>query len=660
MIINEIRFENFGLYGGKQNIILSTNDKEKNIVLIGGKNGCGKTTLFEGIRLCFYGYRTHGGLKKEYHKYLRNHVHHGKNGSSINNASITVLFTHENLGKKDTYEITRSWTNNQETNESFSVIRNGLVLDEVEQDQWDHFINDMIPIGLSELFFFDGEKIQNLAEDKTDKTELSKSFKSLLGIDLIERLNSDLEIYMIKELKDKGAKGIKEKIEKFETKIFNKEKEAELLRQEKASIQNRLEYITLKIDSEENKIVKEGGLFSRKREKLKDELNRINKDIENFENKIKEYANDLLPFAFAIDLSKKLKNRLEYEVTIRENRIGYKKIKDTLSKFNNKLRTKKISDNINLSQKQINLINSNMLDLFEEEFGEHEDEFIFVHDISQNENKKLLELISKATTESKTNIIKWTSFLEKSHVRQQIIIKELQFAPPDETISPFLEKVKELNTEVGKLQSENSQKIEQIRKSEWELENIKRDLIKEKNRLFEKGDLDRRLKTVNKIKKVLQKYHSNIIEFRVEDFNKSFLTYFNKIARKKNIFTNVELNKNDYSVTLFKEDNKKIQKSQLSAGEKQIYAVAVIWTLTKLSRRSLPFIIDTPLGRLDSDHRETLINNFFPKASKQVIILSTDTEIDKKYMDQLKPHINKCYHLDYNDDHTIIKEGYFW
>ena len=126
------------------------------------------------------------------------------------------------------------------------------------------------------------------------------------------------------------------------------------------------------------------------------------------------------------------------------------------------------------------------------------------------------------------------------------------------------------------------------------------------------------------------------------------------------MFNKIEVDPVDYSVTLYKKGGKKIPKSQLSAGEKQIYAIAVLWTLIKISGRPLPFIIDTPLGRLDLDHRKNLVKNFFPKASHQLIILSTDAEVDKNYLNQLDQNIRKTYKLNYDSGKTEITPGYFW
>ena len=115
-------------------------------------------------------------------------------------------------------------------------------------------------------------------------------------------------------------------------------------------------------------------------------------------------------------------------------------------------------------------------------------------------------------------------------------------------------------------------------------------------------------------------------------------------------------------MTLVSREGRYIPKAQLSAGEKQIYAIALLWALRAVAARPLPIIIDTPLGRLDSNHRQNLVEHYFPNASHQVIVLSTDTEIDETYFRELEPFISHAYHLVYDEgsESTHAEEGYFW
>ena len=104
-----------------------------------------------------------------------------------------------------------------------------------------------------------------------------------------------------------------------------------------------------------------------------------------------------------------------------------------------------------------------------------------------------------------------------------------------------------------------------------------------------------------------------------------------------------------------------VPRSSLSAGEKQLMVIAILWALAKCSKKKLPVIIDTPLSRLDSIHRKALIESYFPYASDQTIILSTDSEIDAQDYELMKDNVGDEFILMYDDDSksTTIHRGYF-
>jgi DNA sulfur modification protein DndD len=104
-----------------------------------------------------------------------------------------------------------------------------------------------------------------------------------------------------------------------------------------------------------------------------------------------------------------------------------------------------------------------------------------------------------------------------------------------------------------------------------------------------------------------------------------------------------------------------LPKARLSAGEKQLFAIAVLWALAKTARRSVPVVVDTPLGRLDAEHRERLLTEYFPHVSHQVIVLSTDTEVDVEAAKLLEPHLTRQLLLahDAATATTRVEQGYF-
>ncbi|EFA74122.1 conserved hypothetical protein [Raphidiopsis brookii D9] len=227
------------------------------------------------------------------------------------------------------------------------------------------------------------------------------------------------------------------------------------------------------------------------------------------------------------------------------------------------------------------------------------------------------------------------------------------------------------------------QKIRELAEKEWSRANTNLEIL---NRQFINltTTIDKTKKELNSYTNKNLKYRSNqhLIDsvHRVQENLKLFkekltLRKLNKLEEEvKNCFLyllhksdlvyRVGIDSKSFQLSLYDLHGKLVPKHRLSAGEKQLLAIAFLWGLAKVSGKQLPVAIDTPLGRLDSSHRNNLLERYFPTASHQVILLSTDTEIARKEIAILREHqaIAREYVLEYDSGkrETSIKEGYFW
>ena len=175
-------------------------------------------------------------------------------------------------------------------------------------------------------------------------------------------------------------------------------------------------------------------------------------------------------------------------------------------------------------------------------------------------------------------------------------------------------------------------------------------------------ELTTRLRMVENVQPVLSMYADRLTQSKMESLRHTAAACFTQLCRKGDLIQRLEVDPCTFEVTLYDQQNRPLPKDDLSAGEKQIYAISMLWGLAKTSGRPLPMIIDTPLGRLDSDHRKNLIERYFPEVSHQVMILSTDTELDRYYFEMLLPHISHACYLEYDpvEGATTSREGYFF
>ena len=168
--------------------------------------------------------------------------------------------------------------------------------------------------------------------------------------------------------------------------------------------------------------------------------------------------------------------------------------------------------------------------------------------------------------------------------------------------------------------------------------------------------------TGNKVIEAMEKLSQDLIKDKISELELEFNKVFQRLTRKKDMAHQVRINPENFKIELIDKLGNIVNKKRISSGEKQIYAFSMLESLGKVSGRALPFIVDTPLGRLDSKHRTRLVENFFPKIGQQVIVLSTDTEVDSEFYDALAPHIGQSYEIVYNESEgsSSLDSGYFW
>lgn len=668
MLLTKLSIENFGLFEENYSFDLTTKDplsgKVKPIILFGGKNGAGKTTLFEAFRICLYGntlpeFRLR---KVSYEEYIKRKVHRSPSIEKQSaSAAISLDFEYARLGKVDRYNIERKWhVTHEEVDEQFHVTANGKDLEELEKSQWQDFVNEMIPIGVSKLFFFDGEQIQVLAEDETDEIHLKDSFFSLLGLDLVDRLRSDLDIRLAKSVKDANSLFGK-KFDDITAEKQRLEEEKERILQDNAHQKNILEIRKKTAARLEDELSREGGHFAKKRDELKDKKSLLEAKIEQVDKQIVKLCESLLPFTFAPQYCILLKKRLIEEearqsavtAASQVNKVLTSVEKATIARINN----------LDIGREESRKLISDIKQIFNNaaHTGSKESSISMIHHLSRIEQAKVLSWIESVLDEIPLLIKDLTNESERLTTELQKTADLLNKAPADEVIGPIFKEISTVNRDIGNIEAmikSNTEKISQIDYKMVHVNASLRDLDKERR---EHTSLERGLALAQKVQDALEEYETRLKKEKLEQLSESLSECLNELMHKE-IFQRVSINPDTFAVTLYDKGNNAVSKDQLSAGEKQIYAIAILWALARTSGRPLPFIIDTPLGRLDSDHRLNLVQNFFPVASHQVIIFSTDTEIDEKYFEELSEHIAHSYKLEYDSQYgkTKIQPGYFW
>src|SRR5207248_6223611 len=175
-------------------------------------------------------------------------------------------------------------------------------------------------------------------------------------------------------------------------------------------------------------------------------------------------------------------------------------------------------------------------------------------------------------------------------------------------------------------------------------------------------DARRMMELAGRTRETMQMFLKLVTASKIDRLSALITESFRYLLRKQSLVERIIIDPLTFAITLYDQAGQAIAKPRLSEGEKQIFAISVLWGLARASARPLPAVIDTPMARLDAAHRQNLIERYFPNASHQVVIFSTDTEVDRHYYQGLQPAIARAYHLRYDEraKRTVGEEGYFW
>lgn len=663
MILTRLAVKNYGVFR-EQAFDLLPKSNEKPIILFGGKNGAGKTSLFEAVKLCLYGpaFRGERMSDPKYEKFLRDKINRNPDAPFLTEAWISLEFKHIQFGKVDTYSVKRYWENTgAHVKESMEVFKNSQLLADIEMDQWQDFVNELIPQGVAKLFFFDGEQIQNLAEDEKNNLHLKESFDSLLGLDIIERLSIDLK-YLSSRLRRQLTGDTNNNLTLLYDEQSQLKKELDAVNTEVSQIQNNIRSLKGQIQRQEELIAKEGGGYAAKRHELKINRDILEAQIKEAENLIREMCAGLLPFAISAEYSENVKQQLMAEDNYLQSLAAKKSLDKKLYEILERVSSDEFWTGLRLEENLRIKLLDRISRIIDEKIRSSEiTKPIVIHNLSGPDQQKVLGWIDEALTQAPTRIKELSENLEKLTRERQEIEKMLLRSPPEEVLHPYIQQLNKLHTDLGAEEQKLLNSEEKRKAVRFKIDEVVRKLFKEHEKQKQEELQSNKQELIDKTKLLLQDYLTRIREQRLKELQGHLLSSLNHLLHKK-LFERVVIDSKDFSVTLYDVYGNAIPKEQLSAGEKQIYAIAMLWALAKTSGRPLPFIIDTPLGRLDSDHRLNLVSNFFPYAGHQVIIFSTDTEIDQQYFEELEPFISRAYHLAFDKTRgaTTVSDGYFW
>ena len=662
MLLTKVVINDFGVYRGRNEFDFQTKP-DKPIILCGGTNGAGKTTLFESIMLCFYGQNSFEQKisQKQYHDRILSKIHRylgTKKAADETSIIIEFQFAHE--GKIIEYQVMRMWQNNDgKIDESFTIKKKNpsdekfVNLDSVEESVWQSFIEQLIPKGIVKLFFFDGEQIQKIADEGEEDKHIKSSFDSLLGLDLVKQLIDDIGLTLLRNSKGETKK-ILDEINLLTKEKDESEKKMENLRDKQIDLQVKIKSLQKKVDVQETNFKKIGGQFARKREERTIEKARLESKLENVEKEIRELCSDILPFSLIPKQMEEVKNEIKADQQKIQDSFEKSILEKNFQDLLNSIKSESFLSNATNDVKQN--VTKQIDELLKNKIESVSNPTKTAYNLSTDDMNQTIQLIDEIDSSSEQKIESLVkTFNVVSNSLEQIKVG-LESAPRDDEMGPIFSELTQTTRELGELENE----LEHLQDLEAQ-ENSLIALVNSKIRinLTKKHEDKKRmagLEIGSNVQEVLEDYAKSLRSKKLELLEKYILDKLQVLLHKQNFIEKISIDKETFQVKLYKGNDDEITKDMLSKGELQMYATAVVWGLALTSGRPLPFMIDTPLARLDEDHRTSVVEQFYPKASHQTIILSTDSEVNFEYYKKLEPYISNSFVIQYDSDKGSTKK----
>ncbi|MEL4896623.1 DNA sulfur modification protein DndD [Crocosphaera sp. Alani8] len=667
MLFTELVLENFGPYAGKNIINLRTekDNETRPIILIGGMNGGGKTTLMDAIRLALYGQRAQCSTRNNlsYSDFLIQGIN---NKTPLGGETrIELVFEHFIDDQWKEIRIVRRWNQQlKDGKDSLGILETGGPdnydwPNKALAETWDEFIETVLPLGISNLFLFDGEQVKELAEQDIPPTTVIKAIQSLLGLELVERLGVDLEVLVNRKKKKLATQSQLKTIEEIEDKLNHYKQELENAKEDQSSKQAKLDSANNKVKRASERFRIEGGKISAESSTLRHTIDELKEKLQQQRNEMVTLAATSLPLALITSLVKDAKEQGEKEVKQQQAITAKSVLQKRDQKLLNYLETLELTEEKLLKiqtflLEQYETINQNSQSNLEHSLGITEDE---LNQLNALVDHKLPLQLNTAT--------KYLESLQKLEFDLDNNERKLQVAASPEDYQKLSDELTNAQKEVAKCQIEYNAAEKRIREADKAVQMTIKDLKNYTDQALEKQNNEHIIQSAAKVQNTLQLFKERLTLKKLNKLEGEVTECFRYLLHKSDLIHRVAIDTNNFSLSLYDPQGETVPKHRLSAGEKQLLSIAFLWGLARVSGRNLPIAIDTPLGRLDSSHRNNLVERYFPTASHQVILLSTDTEIREQELQQLEQQdaIAHQYLLEYNPDErqtTVHCDRYFW
>ncbi|MBB5871902.1 DNA sulfur modification protein DndD [Allocatelliglobosispora scoriae] len=659
MIFQELVLTNIGPFAGRQSMRLAPKEPHRPIILFGGLNGAGKTTILEALLLVLYGPHTPGSSRRatSYERYLTQLIHYA--ADPAHGASIELLFRAVNDGAWQEFRLVRRWAVvGGRLREVVEVSRDGYA-DQVLTEGWADHVETLAPRGVANLFFFDGEQIEAFAEPDVSQELVRTAISGLLGLDLVDRLQEDLTVLERRHRQEAAQGGDLTGIEEKQQMLEQCQEAEVTLLQDLEDAHRELKLAIEGADAARSRLNREGAQQYQQRDQLASRLHAAKTDAKAARDALIESIGGYGPLLLVPDLLAAVTEQATSERRHADDQALATLLAD---------RDQQLLDLMQTQRAAAKVVDALTAFLTEDRARRtaaaptspflHPDEptLLLAQSLQGGELTETLTVLRERVAEldqARVNLDhadRAAAAVPQKDLGDAMMI---EFEAANNMLARARARVEILSATHAEAQASHTlakkaytQALAVISEERLRSERVRR-LVDHAARARD---------TLAILRAKATQRHVQRIQSMVFDSLRLLL-------RKEHLIREVSIDPETCSMELLNNDGRPVRPRSLSAGERQLLAVALLAGLARASGRMLPVVIDTPLGRLDQDHRMRFVQSYLPNASHQVIVLSTDTEITPDVLDTLREadvvsHTIRLEH-DAKTGTTRGVEGYF-
>lgn len=671
MIFEEIRITNLFSYFGQQVFELPTPTAERPLVLISGRNGFGKTSFINSVKLLFLGtsvdmlQRVIDGTKLRPNSYL---LGHGKEWRGIFNRRA------REIGQPDTrYGVRIKWREDQgtvaaerywtltgnETQHHLHIETDfdtdfGRIID--DEDSAEEFLERRLPKSVVPFFFYDGEQVQQIAE--ANREGQLRQIERLLDISTIDTLDEYLGRAISKWRQSAQAPEIQADLKQLEGQKQQSEGQLQ-------SLQARRDELQTDIDQEDRTIVRlQRKNDSLRAKSLQRDEPRLRKQLtdtrEQYEALCLNIGNELpqaAPLWAASPLVQRVAAQLA-EATHNPNQMLAEQIKEVAQYLPEQLFDRPMHSSPPLTDTQKQHYKYKLQKLFDGLTELPSGGFFSLKASEILDLRGRFDYFRQAERERGhlADDLKTASRLRRTMQDLQAQLDALDNISPEEQ-----EDFKRREGEIAEAAQRRDDFMRQLGGVDTESANLQMQLDKIKTEINRKqteqvkGEINsRRIARARQAQQLFDDYKKRLKDSRREDIERQINLRFKSLMSSHGQIERITIDA-DFALTYLSADGQEVGMANISAGMKQLMAHALQWALKDFTRSLAPVIFDSPLGRLDRSHQHNLLEHFYHRVAHQVILLPTDSELDIEKYRLIQPHVCAEFRLENADgEHTRV------